>query len=254
MLKIPYIGCKVLASSLGMDKIYTKAIFEKANIKQTKYMYIKKYKYNEKYILVENNFKERFISLKELIEKIKKQLKYPIFIKPSNSGSSIGVSKAESDKELIEAIKKAEKYDCKIIVEQGIKGREIECAVLGNSEVGVIASTPGEILSAEKFYSFDAKYKIKETKTIIPSTLSLPQIDTVKSLAKQAFLAIEGNGLSRVDFFLEQENNNFYINEINTMPGFTEISMYPKLFEYDGIKFDELIDRLIDIELNNSIF
>lgn len=249
ILKIPYVGCKVLASSIGMDKIFTKAIFQKANIKQAKYIYIKKYKENKKYILVEENFEEHIISLEEVIEKIKVELEYPLFIKPSNSGSSVGVNKAENNNELVEAIKIAEKFDNKIIIEQGIIGREIECAVLGNSRIGVKVSTPGEIISAEDFYSYDAKYKIKESKTVIPAKVDSLQINKIQYLAKRAFLAIDGNGLSRVDFFIENETNEIYINEINTMPGFTKISMYPKLFEYDGIAFGELLDRLIDMEL-----
>lgn len=249
ILKIPYVGCKVLASSIGMDKVFTKAIFQKANIKQAKYMYIKKYKDNNNYIIVEDNLKEKFISIKELLKKINSELEYPLFIKPSNSGSSVGVNKAKDNSELIESIKIAEKLDNKIVIEQGIIGREIECAVLGNNRIGVITSTPGEILSAEDFYSYDAKYKIKESKTVIPANLELMQINKIKNLAKKAFLAIDGNGLSRVDFFIENKSNEIYINEINTMPGFTEISMYPKLFEYDGIKFEELLDNLINMEL-----
>lgn len=249
ILKIPYVGCKVLASSIGMDKVYTKAILEKANIKQAKYIYIKKYKKNKKYIIVEENFKENFISLEELLVRIKAELEFPLFIKPSNSGSSVGVNKAHDNNELIHAIKIAEKFDNKIIIEQGIFGREIECAVLGNSCTEINVSTPGEIISAEDFYSYDAKYKIRESKTIIPAKLDSLQIDKIQYLAKRAFLAIDGNGLSRVDFFIENVSNEIYINEINTMPGFTEISMYPKLFEYDRIGFGELLDRLIEIEL-----
>lgn len=252
MLKIPYIGCKVLASSIGMDKIYSKSIFEKAKIKQAKYICIKKYREKENYVLVDNNLREKEYNLEKIIEKIKTESQYPIFIKPSNSGSSVGVNRAENDKELIESIKNAEQFDHKIIIEQEIKGREIECAVLGNNEFGVIASTPGEIISAEDFYSYDAKYKIKESKTLIPANLSPKQITTIQDQAKRAFLAIDGNGLSRVDFFLEEGSNEIYINEINTMPGFTEISMYPKLFEYDGIRFEELLDRLINMEIKKK--
>lgn len=249
LLKIPYIGCKVLASSVGMDKVYSKAIFEKAKINQTKYVYIKKFRESENYIYVEDNFKENIVDIKRLIQIIKFTLNYPMFVKPSNSGSSVGVSKVLNDEELIESIEIATKFDSKILIEQAIIGREIECAVLGNSKLGIDVSVPGEVISAEDFYSYDAKYKIKESKTIIPVNLHSVQIKKIQDLAKRAFCAIDGNGLSRVDFFVEDETQKIYINEINTMPGFTDISMYPKLFENSGLKFNELLDKLIKIAI-----
>ena len=173
-----------------------------------------------------------------------------MFVKPSNSGSSVGVKKVESADELKEAIEYAGRYDCKILVEQGVIGREFECAILGEEEV--IASTIGEIASAEEYYSFDAKYNIPESKTIIPAKIDEDIINEIRKIAIKAFKAIDGKGLSRVDFFVENETNKIFINEINTMPGFTKISMYPKLFEAVGVPYSELLDRLIEIPLNNK--
>ena len=237
MLQVPYVGCKVLASSVGMDKVYTKIIFEKAGIPEAPYVYIKK-KENG-YIIVNENFEEEEFK----VESITKKLNYPMFVKPSNSGSSVGVKKATNNEELKMAIENAGQYDNKILIEQGINAREVECAILDGTEVR--ASTAGEIISAEEFYSFDAKYNIPESKTIIPADISKEQIEQIQKLAIRAFKAIDGRGLARADFFIEKDTNKIYINEINTMPGFTKISMYPKLFESVGIKYSELLDKLI---------
>ena len=237
MLKVPYVGCKVLASSVGMDKVYTKIIFEKAGIPEAPYVYIKK-KENG-YIIVNENFEEEEFK----VESITKKLNYPMFVKPSNSGSSVGVKKATNNEELKMAIENAGQYDNKILIEQGINAREVECAILDGTEVR--ASTVGEIMSAEEFYSFDAKYNIPESKTIIPADISKVEIEQIHKLAIRAFKAFDGSGLARVDFFIEKDTNKIYINEINTMPGFTKISMYPKLFEAVGIKYSELLDKLI---------
>ena len=242
MLKIPYVGSGVLASSIGMDKVYTKVIFEKARIDQAPYIYIKKNKNG--YAIIDEKFEEEEFK----IEKITDKIKFPMFVKPSNSGSSIGVKKATNNSELKMAIEHAGEYDNKILVEQGIDAREIECAVLEDKEI--IASTVGEIISAEEFYSFDAKYNIQESKTIIPAEMERNQIEEIKKLAIKAFKAIDGEGLARVDFFVEKGTNKIYINEINTMPGFTKISMYPKLFEAVGITYSELLDKLIENALN----
>ena len=237
MMQVPYVGCGVLASSVGMDKAYTKIIFDKAEIPQAPYIYIRK-KDNE-YVIIDENFEEEEFEL----EKITEKLKFPMFVKPSNSGSSVGVKKATNKEELKMAIENAGQYDSKILVEQGVNARELECAILDEKEIKV--STVGEILSAEEFYSFDAKYNIPESKTIIPADISKEQIEQIQNLAIKAFKAIDGKGLSRVDFFVEKETNKIYINEINTMPGFTKISMYPKLFEAVGITYTELLDKLI---------
>jgi len=237
MLQVPYVGCGVLASSVGMDKVYTKIVFEKAGIPQAPYVYVKKS--GEEYIIINENFEEEEFKL----ETITSKLKYPMFVKPSNSGSSVGVKKATSDKELKMAIENAAQYDTKILVEQGIDAKEVECAILDGKQV--IASTVGEIMSAEDFYSFDAKYNIPESKTVIPAEITDEQIEKIRKLAVKAFKAIDGKGLSRVDFFVEKETNKIYINEINTLPGFTKISMYPKLFEAVGVSYSELLDKLI---------
>ena len=238
ILGIPYVGCGVFASSVGMDKIYTKILFEKAEILQTPYVYVKNIKDN--YVIIDEKFDEEEFEIKKITDKIK----FPMFVKPSNSGSSFGVKKSTNIEELKLAIENAGHYDNKILIEQGIDGKEVECAVLDVGEP--IASTVGEIQSAEEFYSYDAKYNNSESKTIIPAKIEKKQIEEIKRLAIKAFKIIDGRHLSRVDFFIEKETNKIYINEINTMPGFTQISMYPKLFEAVGIKYSELLDKLIE--------
>lgn len=241
LLKKPYVGCKVLASSVGMDKVYTKIIFEKAGLKQAKYEYIRKYQ--EKYINIDSEFNEKIMTLDETANNIEKNLKYPVFVKPSNSGSSVGINKAANIEELKKYIEYASNFDNKILIEQGIVGKEVECAVLGNEDV--IASCVGEIKAADEFYSYDAKYKNEESKTCIPADIPEDVSEKIRKQAVKAFKAIDGKGLSRVDFFVEKETNEIYINEINTLPGFTNISMYPKLFEASGISYGELLDKLI---------
>ena len=238
LLKVPYVGCGVLASAVGMDKVYTKILFERAQIPQTKYVYIQRT--NNGYNIINEDFKEEELKIDKIIEK----LKFPMFIKPSNSGSSVGVKKAENVEELKQAIENAKQYDRKILVEEGIIGKEVECAILEDGEIKV--STIGEIKSAEEFYSFDAKYNIPDSKTIIPANIDKSKIEEIQQFAIKAFKAIDGKGLARVDFFVENDTNKIYINEINTMPGFTQISMYPKLFENSGIEYSNLLDKLIE--------
>ena len=243
LLKIPYVGCGVLASSVGMDKVYTKIIFDKAEINQTKYVYIRKY--DDKYIYVDDSFNEKIMELNEVSDLVTEKLNFPMFVKPSNSGSSVGISKASNLEELKNAIVEASKLDKKILIEQGIDGREVECAVLGNEDV--VSSCVGEIIAADEFYSYDAKYKNQESKTLIPAEISDDKSEEIRKLAIKAFKAIDGKGLSRVDFFIENGTGKVYINEINTLPGFTSISMYPKLFEQVGVEYSELLDRVIDL-------
>ena len=245
LLKIPYVGCKVLASSVGMDKVYTKIVFEKAGLNQTPYEYVRKY--NDKYIYVDRNFNESVITVEEAAEKIVKNLKFPMFVKPSNSGSSVGVKKADNLEELVEDIEYAASFDKKVLIEQGVNGKEVECAVLGNEDV--ITSCVGEIKAADEFYSYDAKYKNEESRTEIPANISEELSNEIREQAIKAFKAIDGKGLSRVDFFVEDFTNKIIINEINTLPGFTNISMYPKLFEASGLPYKELLTKLTELAL-----
>lgn len=243
LLKIPYVGCKVLASAVGMDKVFTKVIFKEAGLKQAKYEYIRKYK--DKYIYVDKSFNEKIVDIEEISQIIIKNLGLPVFIKPSRSGSSVGINKSNTKEELKNHIEYAAQFDNKILIEEQITGREVECAVLGNEEV--IASTVGEVKSAEDFYTYDAKYNNKQSYTEIPANLPTNIIEEIRKQAIKAFKAIDGKGLSRVDFFVEKGTSAVYINEINTMPGFTNISMYPKLFKESGIEYKKLLDILVEL-------
>lgn len=248
LVKVPYVGCKVLASSLGMDKAYTKIIFEKAGLEQANYAYIRVYNKNSnKYIYIDKDLDEKILELNQVLDLIINNLKYPMFVKPSNSGSSVGINKAKNKEELKKYIKYASEFDNKILIEEAIEGRELECAVIGNEEV--IASCVGEIKSAEDFYSYEAKYKNKKSKIQIPADIDKCISEKIKKQAIKAFKAIDGKGLSRVDFFVQNNTNKVYINEINTLPGFTNISMYPKLFEQSGLNYEDLINRLIELAM-----
>lgn len=239
----PYVGCNVLSSSLCMDKVYTKAILRSCKIEQAKSMYIRKYK--QKYIYIDENFNEKIYTAKELTNKVSEYLKFPVFIKPSNSGSSVGVHKSLSKNDFIEYLNDAFKYDRKVLIEETIKGREVECAILGNEDV--IISSVGEVLASGEFYSYDSKYINKESVTIIPANLKDNIIKSIQKIAPIAYKACDCSGLARVDFFIEEGTNKIILNEINTMPGFTEISMYPKLIENIGMTYSELLDKLIDL-------
>lgn len=243
LLKIPYVGCGILASSVGMDKVYTKILFEKIGLMQAKYEYVKKVK--EDYIYIDKQFQEKRMCLEEIVTIISKNLAFPVFVKPSRSGSSVGVKKAKNKEELKENIQYAACFDSKILIEEAIVGKEVECAVMGKEDV--IASCVGEIKSAEEFYSYDAKYKNEASRTQIPATISKEKEKEIQESAIKAFKVIDGKGLSRVDFFVEDSTQKVYINEINTLPGFTNISMYPKMMEASGVPMKELLDRIIDI-------
>lgn len=247
LLKIPYVGCKVLGSCIAMDKVYAKIIFDKANIKQANYEYVRKD--NDQYIYIDKQFNENRYSLKEVCKIIDKNLTYPMFIKPSNSGSSVGINKANNIEELEEYIEYASKYDKKILIEENLIGKEVECSVLGNEDVK--ASCIGEIAPAESFYTFDAKYKNSESKLTIPANMNSELSDRVRDTAIKAFKAIDGKGFARVDFFVNEETEDIYINEINTLPGFTEISMYPKLWEQSGLEYSKVLDELIKLALED---
>ena len=243
LLRIPYVGCKVLASSICMDKVYTKYILNGAKINMAKFVYIQ----NEN-IYIDDDLEEVELQNDEIIDVVEKKLGFPVFVKPSNSGSSVGVTKANNGAELIKAIQTASMYDKKVLIEEAIVGKEVECAVLGNDKV--LASTVGEILSAEDFYTYDAKYNNTESKTVIPANIPKEVIDKIKKIAIKAFKAVDGSGLARVDFFVQNKTNKIYLNEINTMPGFTSISMYPKLWEHEGLSYSELLDQLIKLALD----
>ena len=243
--KIPYIGSKILGSSIGLDKVYAKTIWKQAGIKQAKYLYI--IYENNNYIYVDEKFNESKMELKDICKKIKNTISYPMFVKPSNLGSSVGISKVNNLNELVYAIEYASKFDKKILVEEGVDARELECAVLGNCDI--YASTVGEIIPAEEFYSFHSKYQNTASKTKIPANIGNEIIEKIQKIAIKAYKAIDAKGLARVDFFLEKETNEIYINEINTMPGFTEISMYPKLWEASGLNYTKLLDKLIELAI-----
>lgn len=226
---IPYVGCGILASAVSMDKLYTKIIVDTLGISQARYVGV--YKDEIKDVAV--------------YEKIEKKLGYPVFIKPSNAGSSRGVSKAANREELIAGLAEAANHDRKILVEETIYGRELECAVLGDGKVD--ASGIGEVLAAAEFYDYEAKYHNAESKTVISPELPAGKEEEIREAAVKIFKAVDGQGLSRVDFFLENETNRVIFNEINTLPGFTAISMYPMLWGAKGIDKPALITRLLEL-------
>ncbi|MBR6222252.1 MAG: D-alanine--D-alanine ligase [Lachnospiraceae bacterium] len=232
LAKLPYVGCGVLASSVSMDKVYTKIIVDRLGIRQAKYVYVKK---------------DELTDIDSVVKKIEAELSYPVFVKPSNAGSSCGISKATWEVDLREGLFEASKHDRKILVEEAIVGREIECAVLGNNEVK--ASGVGEILAASsaEFYDYDAKYNNAESKTVIDPDIPADKVEEIRNAAIEIFKAVDGQGFARVDFFLEKDSNEVVFNEINTIPGFTSISMYPMLWEAKGIDKRTLVKELIDL-------
>lgn len=234
MADIPYVGAGVLASSLCMDKVYAKKIFELEGLNVVEYV-----------VVLRNKLEKH---LDEYVSRIEEGFEYPIFIKPANLGSSVGITKAHDRKGLIKGLREAAKYDRKILVERSISCREIECAVLGNDDP--MASVVGEIVPSHEFYDYEAKYfDDGKSKLIIPADIPKNKSDEVRQMSINAYKALGCTGLSRVDFFLERETNKIYINEINTMPGFTKYSMYPLLWQETGLSYDELIDKLIKFAL-----
>jgi len=234
LTNIPYVGAGVLASAVGMDKIIQKQLHEKAGLPIVKYVWFfsgecKAYP-------------------KRVVAAAERKLKYPMFVKPANTGSSVGVSKARSRKELIAAINVAVEYDRKVIIEQGVKNaREIECSVLGNDDP--IASVPGEVIPSKEFYDYDAKYVDGKSRTVIPADLPKKVTKEIQRIAVRAFTVLDGAGMARVDFLVTKKKLKVYLNEINTIPGFTSVSMYPKLWEASGISYPELLDRLIEFAI-----
>ena len=246
LLNVKYVGCKVLASSVSMDKVYTKALLEIAEIPQAKYIYLKRK--NKKYYYINNKFDEKEINEEKICNLVEEKLGLPVFVKPSNSGSSVGINKSKNREQLIEHINYAAQFDNKILIEENINGREIECAVMGTDEIK--ASGIGEIISADEFYSFDAKYIDKGSKTVFPTDIATEKVEEIRNLAIKVFKVVDGNGLARVDFFIRESDGKILVNELNTMPGFTSISMYPKLWDKSGISYSKLLDILIRNELD----
>jgi D-alanine-D-alanine ligase len=233
---IAYVGAGVLGSSAGMDKDIMKSLFRAAGLPIVKHVTV-----------LRGEFERQPKKVQKLVES---RLKYPVFVKPANLGSSVGISKAHDRKELGPAIAEAAKFDRKIVVEEGVggkknKAREIECAVLGNDDPQ--ASVAGEIIPCKEFYDYDAKYLVEGSEGVIPAKITKAEMKTVQKLAIAAFQAVDCTGLARVDFLMEPKSRKIFVNEINTMPGFTAISMYPKMWAASGVAYPELIHRLIQL-------
>lgn len=233
MADVPYVGCGVLASSAGMDKVIMKRLFREAGLPIVEFVHFLRTQWEADPLLIES--------------RIVAELGFPCFVKPANLGSSVGISKATDAKSLGEAIRLAAKFDRKLIVERGVDAREIEVSVLGNDNPQ--ASLPGEIVpQTAAFYDYKAKYvDDKGARLVLPAEISPELTAEIQQLAVRAFQAIDGAGLARVDFFLEKDAGRLLVNEINTMPGFTSISMYPKLWEVSGIRYADLLDQLIEL-------
>jgi D-alanine-D-alanine ligase len=235
---IPYVGAGVLGSAAGMDKDVMKKLFAAAGLAIVKHVTFLRSEWEK--------------DPKSVTRAVESKLRYPLFVKPANLGSSVGISKARNREELAPAIATAAQYDRKIVVEQGVggkkhKARELECSVLGNDSPQ--ASTVGEIVPAAEFYDYNAKYLDEGSQLLIPAKITKKQLQSVQQMAVHAFQAVDCSGLARVDFLMEPKTEKIYLNEINTMPGFTSISMYPKLWAASGLEYRELIDRLIRLAL-----
>ncbi len=230
---LPYAGSGVLGSAAGMDKVVMKILFQHAGLPVGDFLFFQEFHWSA--------------SRKELLEKVQERLGYPCFVKPANLGSSVGISKAFDPDSLQEGVQEALRYDTKIVVEAFIEGREIEVSVLGDE--APLASVPGEIIPCNEFYDYWAKYIDDRSELIIPAPMDPSREEIVKDYAVRAFQAVECSGLARIDFFMNDETGELYVNEVNTMPGFTSISMYPKLFAATGVPYPELIDRIIQVAL-----
>jgi len=233
---IAYVGAGVLGSAAGMDKDIMKSLFRAAGLPIVKHVTV---------------LRSQFESTPKKVQKlVESRLKYPVFVKPANLGSSVGISKAHHGRELAPAIAEAARFDRKIVIEAGVggtkhKAREIECAVLGNDDPK--ASIAGEIVPCKEFYDYDAKYLVEGSEAVIPAKITKAEMKTVQQLAIAAFQAVDCTGLARVDFLMDPKSRRIFVNEINTMPGFTAISMYPKMWTASGLPYPELIDRLIQL-------
>ncbi|MCB2293152.1 D-alanine--D-alanine ligase [Clostridium algoriphilum] len=233
---IPCVGPGVMSSAICMDKIYTKFLLEKFNVKQADYVVINAHEYKENKDII--------------IDKIDKKLGYDVFIKPSNGGSSVGITKAHNKSELILGVEEALKYDRKVLVEEAINAREIEVAILGNDYPK--ASIPGEVIPAKEFYDYEAKYNSEASKLLIPASLSDDKLQKVKEEAIRIYKILDCAGMARVDFLVDKETEDVYLNEVNTIPGFTKISMYPKMWQATGKTYVDLIDELIELAINRN--
>ena len=232
---VAYVGSGVLSSALQMDKDIAKRLLSSAGLPVTPWVCFSDFELEEKGLPATADHAESEIGL-------------PVYVKPANSGSSIGISRAETMPELIEALALARRYDRKVIVETAIDGREIEVAVLGNDEPE--ASVPGEIRATQAFYDYEAKYRDEATELIIPAELDTSQTKAIRSMAIRAYQALEAEGMARVDFLVERGSDRVFINELNSLPGFTSVSMYPKLWEASGLPYPKLLDRLIELALD----
>ena len=230
---IPYVGPHVAASAACMDKTITKLIADHAGVRQAAWRLVTAAEFAR--------------NADAVMDGVEGQFAYPVFVKPAGTGSSVGVSKARDREGLEHALTAALKYDCKVLVEEFIDGHEVECAVLGNEHPQ--ASTVGEIAPTQEFYTFDAKYKDESSRLYIPAHITGEQLETVRQDALRVYTALGCRGLSRVDFFVTHDGGEVVFNELNAIPGFTSISMYPKLFDYEGIRYPELLDRLISLAL-----
>ncbi|MDD6309276.1 MAG: D-alanine--D-alanine ligase [Clostridia bacterium] len=235
LANLKYVGTGVPASANCMDKTFTKILLKDAGIPQAEW------------VTIHTNAMDR---LAEKVAEIESKLGYPCFVKPATTGSSVGVGKAYNREQLESAIKEAAAYARKILVEEHIDGREVECSVLGNQQP--VAGEVGEIMPTVDFYDFDAKYNDNTTKLQIPAQIPEEIREQIRQYALDAFVAVDGSGLSRVDFFIRNSDGTVVINEINTMPGFTNISMYPKLWEAVGLKYADLLDQLILLALEGN--
>jgi D-alanine-D-alanine ligase len=229
LANVPYVGAGVLGSAVGMDKDVMKRLLRDAGLPVGEFWTLKRHEIDA---FVEARFHD---------------LPYPVFVKPANLGSSVGISKAHGPEDLRPALEAAAEFDRKLVVEKGLEAREIELAVLGNDDP--IASIPGEIVPAREFYDYEAKYVDENSRLLIPAPLDAEQVREGQRLALATFKVLECSGLGRVDLFLERGTGKFFVNEINTMPGFTSISMYPKLWEASGVSYAELVDRLIALAI-----
>jgi D-alanine-D-alanine ligase len=230
---VAYVGAGVLGSAAGMDKDVMKRLFRERGLPTPEHVTVLRSHLEEARSSVARGIQKRF--------------GYPVFVKPANLGSSVGITKAHDRRELEQALDLAAQFDRKIVVERSIDGREIECSVLGNDRPE--ASLPGEVIPSREFYDYEAKYLDESSRLIIPARLTRAQTRRVQRLAVEGFLACECSGMARVDFFLEKKTGRVLLNEINTIPGFTSISMYPKLWEASGLAYKDLIDRLIQLAL-----